>query len=204
MDLTELIVQTPESWYVIDPDPKTRHDTAETDVAARSLELPAIAPFQEVVVEGLLRFGAEAEAKGALFAAVFWEPGEIGPIVADLLVLEAERSEHDPEAELASLRDALAGPEPADLGPRDISLVGIALGRSVRVRFLVDPQGGDNGQSADVRGVTQHWIPLGSGPDAALVVISVTTTALHVGDAVAGVADLVAQNLAWSTVEGGS
>jgi hypothetical protein len=53
-------------------------------------------------------------------------------------------------------------------------------------------------ESSAVRDVTQHWIPIGSGPNAALLIVSVTTTAIHVGDDVAAVGDLVADSISWS------
>ena len=100
MDLTNLIVPTPDTWYVIDPDPATRRATAKGDVAARAEEFPGTAPFEEHVVDALLRFGEEAASLGALLAAAFWEPSEAGPVVAELLVLEGD--------EVAAVADLVA------------------------------------------------------------------------------------------------
>jgi hypothetical protein len=203
MDLTDLIVPTPDTWYVIDPDPATRRATAKGDVAARAEEFPEVAPFQDHVVDALLRFGEEAASMSALLAAAFWEPGAAGPVVAELLVLEGERSTPDDvEAETASLLQALNRMDPADLGPRDVSAVELPIGPGIRARWLVDLARAGDGESTAIRDVTQHWIPVGSGPEATMLILSVTTTALHVSDDVAAVADLVADNISWSGTNG--
>lgn len=136
---------------------------------------------------------------GALLAAAFWEPGKVGPVVAELLVLEGERSAPDDlEAEMASLLKILGQADASDLGPRDVRPAEHPIGQSARVRWLVDLARASGGESSAVRDVTQHWIPMGSGPTASLLILSVTTTAIHVGDDVAAVADLVADNISWA------
>jgi hypothetical protein len=199
VDLTELVVPTPDTWFVIDPDPATRRATAKGDVAARAEGSPHLGPYEEHVVDALLRFGEEASSMGALLAAAFWEPTEGGPVVAELLALEGQRSDPDDlGAEIAALRKTLSRADPSDLGPRDVSETDHPVGRSVRVRWLVDLARAGDGTSSAIRDVTQHWLPLGTGPGAVLLILSVTTTAIQVADDVAAVADLVADNISWA------
>jgi hypothetical protein len=199
VELTDLVIQTPVTWYVIDPDRSTRRATAEADVSARTAETPAFAPHREDIVEGLLDLADEAESMGALFAAAYWEPTEAGPLIADLLVLEGRRAcPDDPDAEIADLLDALAAPAKPDLGPREVSTGELPIGTAVRVRVLLDLSWTTRG--GPVKDVTQHWVPLGRDGHCPgeMAVVAASTPTLHISEDVAGVCDRAARSLAFA------
>jgi hypothetical protein len=200
VELTDLVVQTPVTWYVIDPDRSTRRATAEADVSARMVEAPAFAPHRDEIVEGLMDLAEEAEDKGALFAAAYWDPTDAGPLIADLLILEGRRAcPDDPDAEIADLLEALATPAKPDLGPREVSTVDLPIGTAVRVRVLLDLSGTTRG--GPVKDVTQHWVPLGRDGHGAgeMVIVAASTPTLHLSDEVAGVCDRAASSLAFAS-----
>jgi hypothetical protein len=191
----ELDLTMPEGWFALDADPTTRRAamTAEVDAwAAGQRERMA---HRGDLVEILLGFGKEADDKGALFAAVYWEPGDYGPTAANLMVLHGARQHpHSAQAEVTALVESLARPGPADYGRRHVTEVKLPLGSAVRLRLLATADADvDQGEPALILDATQVWIPLPDEP--ATVVVTASTPCLDAGDAVAGVVDAVAATL---------
>jgi hypothetical protein len=196
--MDNLTLELPEGWFVIEADPSARRTALVADVEAWAREAPDRMAHRKELVEILSGFGAEAEEKSALFAAVFWEPGENGPTAANVMVFEGERSAPDSvEAEVAAALVDLAQPDPADHGPRDVSQVQLPIGPAVRVRFLASsPDDRAEGEPALVLDVTQVWVPLQGQPP--MVIISGTTPTLIAGDDVASVVDAVAGSVRYT------
>jgi hypothetical protein len=194
LDLT-----VPDGWFVLDADPATRRAAIAADVEAWAAGQPERTANRDDLVEILLGFGQEADDKGALFAAVRWEPGAYGPTAANLMVLHAARNApHDVEAEIAALVEGLGRPGAADYGPRDVSEVKLPLGPAVRLRLLATAEADvDQGEPALILDATQVWIPLPDRP--AMVVVSGSTPCLDAGNAVADVVDTVAGSLRIAT-----
>lgn len=199
MDPTDLTVRVSAGWYVVDPERSTRRARAKADVAARAAtgagpntESPG---YHDELVESLLGVGAEADQKGALFAAVLWEPGPAGPTVATLLVLEGRRRRPDSgDDEVACLLEGLIRPEPTDCATRDVRIVDLPIGPAVRLRLLCgvrDPDG-----AAGIVDATQFWVPFQPEDGGRMVIVSASTPALHAGDAIAAAAEDTARSLA--------
>ena len=190
-----LTFDLPEGWFVLQADPSARRAALVADVEAWASEAVDRVAHRDELVDILTGFGAEADEKGALFAAVFWEPGEYGPTVANLMIFEGERSVPDSaEGEVAAALTELAHPDSYDHGPRDVSEQHLPVGPAARVRFLASsPADRDEGGAALVLDATQVWIPLPGEPP--MLIVSGTTPCLIAGDAVASVVDAVAASV---------
>jgi len=191
-----LTFELPEGWFVLEAELATRRAALDAEVAAWAAEATDRAPHREDLVEILWGFGMEADQKGALFAAVFWEPGEYGPIAANLMVFEGQRSVPESiEAEVAAALRDLAEPDPHDHGPRAVSEVRLPIGPAARVRFLASsPADRDEGVGAAlVLDATQVWIPLPAEPS--MLIITGTTPCLIAANDVAAVVDAVAASV---------
>jgi hypothetical protein len=195
MDLTGITLSPPPGWYAIDSDPVTREASAVRDVAERAASVPEIGPYQAEVVQALVRFGADADEKGALFCAVLWEPDPSGPVVASLMVVQVEHEgAGDAVAEIEAIKKTLASPHDTDVGPRTVSEVRLPIGPAARLRVLV--MADERGEPAVVFDTAQLWVPLrdATGGATTLAVVA-TTPALHAGDLVAEAAAHVAGSL---------
>lgn len=190
-----LLLDLPDGWFVLEADPSARRAALVADVETWASEAVDRVAHCDELVEILSGFGNEADEMGAVFTAVFWEPGEYGPTVANLMVFEGERSAPGSgEAEVAAALRTLAQPDLHDHGPRDVSEQHLPIGPAARVRFLASSPGDrDNGGATLVLDATQVWIPLTGEPP--MLVVSGTTPCLIAGDAVAGVVDAVAASL---------
>lgn len=193
--MENLTLELPEGWFVLEPDPAARRAALVADVEAWASEAPERMAHRDELLEILSGFGVEAEEKGALFAAVFWEPGENGPTVANLMVFEGQRSAPDSvEAEIAAALRELEQADPNDHTAREIAEVHLPIGLAARVRFLASsPADRNEGGAALVFDATQVWIPLPGEPP--MVIISGTTPCLIAGDEIARVVDAVATSL---------
>ncbi|MEW6477238.1 MAG: hypothetical protein AB1679_33715 [Actinomycetota bacterium] len=195
MDLSGLTLSPPPGWYALDADPVTREASAVRDVAERASSVPEIAKHQAEIVQALVRFGADADEKGALFCAVLWEPEPSGPVVATLVVVEVQlEGTGDVASEIEAIKKTLAASHDTDVGPRRVDEVRLPIGPAVRARFLV--RADEPGEPAVVFDSTQLWIPLrdAAGGATTLAVVA-TTPALHAGDLVADAAAHVAGSL---------
>ncbi|MGH8998902.1 MAG: hypothetical protein ACRDY7_05870, partial [Acidimicrobiia bacterium] len=88
----ELELDLPEDWFVLDPDPADRTAALARDVHTWAGADPERRAHRDDLAAILAGFGEEADDQGALFAAVYWEPGEYGPTAANLMVLSGSRS----------------------------------------------------------------------------------------------------------------
>lgn len=209
MDVTvtraaNLTFDLPEGWFVLEADPSARRAALQADVERWESDASDRVPHRSELVEILWGFGADADAKGALFAAVFWETGEYGPVAANLMAFEGLRSVPDDiEAEVATALRDLAEPNPSDHGPREVSEAHLPIGPAARVRFLASSPADTeySGVSGPVLvlDATQVWIPLaGALP---MLIISGTTPCLIAGDDLAAVVDAVAASLRYVSTE---
>jgi hypothetical protein len=190
-----LALDLPEGWFHLEADRSVRHAAIQADVRAWAGDNSERASNVNDLVEILSALGTEADEKGALFASAFWEPGEYGPIIANLMVFRGRRTAPQSiEAEIGAALDSLARPDRSDHGPRDVSVVYLPIGPAVRLRFLASaPAGLKASEPALVLDATQVWVPLPADPP--MVVVSGTTPCLVAGDGVASAVDSVAASL---------
>ncbi|MGH9022744.1 MAG: hypothetical protein ACRDV9_06550 [Acidimicrobiia bacterium] len=191
-------LEIPDDWYVHDPDPKTRRATTAGDVEARLRGRPVLPGVAEDLMSVLLDFAVDADDKGALASATLWEPGELAPLSANLMVLLAPRSAERPDEEIASLCSALSRPGAGEMGDREIAAVELPVGPAVRLRLLASAEAGP-GEASVVLCAVQHWIPVPGQPQVA--VVSASTPCLGFAEDLVGVFDRIAASLRFTALQ---
>ncbi|MEW6477213.1 MAG: hypothetical protein AB1679_33590 [Actinomycetota bacterium] len=192
----ELDISLPDTWFAIDPDRSTRRASLEADVDEWTEGHPVLTALREELLQVLWEFAEEADALDALFAAMYWEPGEHGPTAANLMVLKGERNATDVQTEINTLMEVLARPQIGDQSSREVSRIDLPIGPAVRLRGL-GKAGHEPGEPALVIDVAQIWIPVEH--ELGMVVVTGTTPCLDVGDDVAEVVDTVATTVRYVT-----
>lgn len=140
----------------------------------------------------LARAWEDARAQHALEAWAMVYDADGLPAQAMLWVHGGER-EHpdDADAEIRSLQSALAVAREGDVGDREVSVVGLPAGPAVRVRVRAEDEPSRR-RSLLIDGVS-YWVPVPGEPD--MLLLSFSTPVLVLADALAEIADEVAQTL---------
>jgi len=169
----DFAIVIPDNWYLRDPDLTTREASAVEFVEGLIADQPELAPWRADMLDRFRVFGNDADSKGAIIAAMLWQPAAEDLIAADLRIHEAERSAPaSVDEELEMLRETFAKPEDGDLAERDVQVVELRAGRAVRLRVLSESAPGDEGETIALD-VVQHWVPVPRYPD--MIVLSTTT-----------------------------
>lgn len=139
-------------------------------------------------IRGRLREVAEdAVRRGGMYSALLCVPFEGGALTAVATLLPVSGQDPDLEA----LVTMVATPRPGDAGRRQVDVVQVAAGPSVRVRYLADVPIDDAEQQ--IADTVQYWVPVGDTGD--LAVLTFATTHLIYGDFFAELFDEVAATL---------
>jgi hypothetical protein len=140
----------------------------------------------------LTRLTIGSRARHALYGLAFYPAGASGLVA----ILDAKRVVPDrkkyPELTLDALAEVYAARTPQTAGDIDVSQASLPSGPAVRVRSrqVEDPDA--NGQGILTEGVTHAILPPGMDDS---VVVTMTWTALQLGDKLAAMADAIANTI---------
>jgi hypothetical protein len=172
-----------------------RDKDLETWSAGKAREMlgpgPGLGQLQQRAAE-LTRLTIGSRARHALYGLAFYPPSASGLVA----ILDAKRVVPDrkkyPELTLDALAEVYAARTPETVGDIDVSQASLPSGSAVRVRSrqVDDPDG--NGQGILTEGVTHAILPPGTGDS---VVVTMTWTALQLGDKLAAMADAIAKTI---------
>jgi hypothetical protein len=190
--LASLAVASPASWFDLDLDTATRRESIARAVERTADRLDALGRDKLArMLEGL---AAEAQAQGALFAALYSDVLEERPVSASLVV--SIRQGEGGSAPPGMTREGLAqGLSQVLSRSGEVDVRDLAAGPAVRVRTRI--QAPIPGQETEVEVENVQWfVPFPDG--SALALLAFSTPSLGLAEPFGKLFDAIAGTLRWT------